>query len=52
MKEYMEKLEVLAYMVENGYSLMGRTMDEFCRDFSLADIRFFCECFMGENAKK
>ena len=48
MKDYAEKCEILAYMVENGYCLANRTMDDYCRDFSLADIRYFCECFMGE----
>ena len=49
MKDYMEKCEILAYMVENGYHLMNRTMDDYCRDFSLEDIRRFCACFMGED---
>ena len=49
MKDYMEKLEILAYMVENGYNLMDRTMDDYCRDFSLTDIRNFCSGFMGES---
>ena len=39
MKDYNEKIEILAYMVENGYHLMNRTMDDYCRDFSLEDIR-------------
>lgn len=49
MKDYMEKCEVLAYMVENGYSLGERTMDDYCRDFTLEDIRNFCVCFLGED---
>jgi len=49
MKDYNEKLEILAYMVENGYHLMDRTMDDYCRDFSLTDIRRFCSVFMGED---
>ena len=47
--EYCEKLELLAYMVENGFDLNGRSMDDFTRDFSLADIRRFYSCFMGED---
>ena len=47
--EYCEKLEILGYMVENGYNLMDRTMDDYCRDFSLDDIRRFCVGFMGED---
>ena len=49
MNDYMEKIEILAYMVENGYNLMDRTMDDYCRDFSLADIKQFCAHFMGED---
>ena len=49
MKDYMEKLEILAYMVENDYCLVNRTMDDMARDFSLEDIRNFCARFMGED---
>ena len=49
MKDYMEKCEILAYMVENGYHLMNRTMDDYCRDFTLEDIRNLCVEFMGED---
>lgn len=49
MKDYMEKCEILAYMVENGYNLMDRTMDDYCRDFDLETIRRFCARFMGED---
>lgn len=49
MTNYTEKLEILAYMVENGYCLMNRTMDEMAQIFSLDDIRAFCANFMGEN---
>ena len=52
MNEKMEKCEILAYMIENGYNMMGRTMDDFCDDFSLADIRMFCACFMGEDPRQ
>ena len=52
MKDYMEKCEILAYMVENGYHLGLRTMDDYCRDFSLEDIRHFCACFMGEDPRE
>lgn len=44
-----EKMEILAYMVENGYHLMDRTMEEYCALFSLEDLREFCARFMGEN---
>lgn len=47
--EYCKKLEILGYMVENGYNLMDRTMDDYCRDFSLDAIRRFCIEFMGED---
>lgn len=49
MKDYNEKCEILAYMVENGYCLANRMMDDYCRDFSLEDIRYFCKCFLGED---
>lgn len=42
-----EKLDILAYMIENGYSLMGHTMDEYCEMFSVEDLRRFCEAFMA-----
>ena len=46
-KEYMEKLDILAYMVENGYHLGNRTMDDFCRDFSIEDLKRFCATCCG-----
>jgi len=48
-KENKEIMEILAYMVENGYHLMDRTIEDYCRDFSVADVRNFCACFMGED---
>ena len=48
-KENLEIMEILAYMVENGYHLMNRTMEDYCMDFTLADVRNFCACFMGED---
>ena len=49
MKDYMEKLDILAYMVENGYHLGNRTMDDFCRDFSVEDLWNFCQNFFGDD---
>ena len=49
MKDYMEKLGILAYMVENGYCLGERTMDDYCRIFTLEDIRYLCAHFFGED---
>ena len=49
--EDLEKCEILAYMVENGYHLCHRTMEDYCRDFSLEDIRTFCACFLGEDPR-
>lgn len=49
MKDYMEKLGILAYMVENGYCLGERTMDDYCRIFTLEDIRHLCAHFFGED---
>lgn len=48
-KENMEIMEILAYMIENGYHLMNRTMEDYCRDFTVEDVRAFCACFMGED---
>lgn len=47
MKDYEAKIDILMYMVENGYHLGTRTMDDFCKDFSLDDIKNFCRCFCG-----
>ena len=52
MKEYEEKMDILMYMIENGYHLMGWTMDEFCEAFSLEDLRRFCARFMGEDPRE
>jgi len=49
MKDYNEKLELLAYMVENGYPLGNHTMDDYCKTWTLADLRFFCAEFLGED---
>lgn len=49
MKDYMEKLDILAYMVENGYHLGTRTMDDYCRDFSVEDLWRFCQNFFGDD---
>lgn len=50
-KENMEIMEILAYMIENGYHLMNRTMEDYCRDFTVEDVRAFCACFMGEDPR-
>ena len=47
MKDYMEKCEILAYMVENGYYLGTRTMDDYARDFTVAELWQFCQNFLG-----
>ena len=52
MNEYMEKCMVLAYMIENGYNLGNRSMDDYCNDFTLEEIQQFCNCFLGEDPTK
>jgi hypothetical protein len=44
-----EKMDILQYMVENGYHLMNRTMDEMAEMFTVEDLRKFCANFMGED---
>lgn len=44
-----EKMDILQYMVENGYHLMNRTMDEMAEMFTVEDLRRFCANFMGED---
>lgn len=44
-----EKMDVLQYMIENGYHLMNRTMDEMIEDFTLEQLQGFCKAFMGED---
>jgi len=46
-----EKYEVIAYMMENGYHLMNRTMEDMARDFSIEELRAFCAAFMGEDPR-
>lgn len=45
----MEKLDVIAYMVENGYDLHGLTMDEMAAACSVSDLWALCRDFMGED---
>jgi hypothetical protein len=44
-----EKMDILQYMVENGYKLMNRTMEEMAETFTVEDLRNFCSAFMGED---
>ncbi len=45
----MEKLEIIAYMVENGYHLMNRTMEEMAEMFSVEDLWKFAQAFIGNE---
>lgn len=47
-REYTEKMNILRFMVNNGYHLCNRTMDDFCRDFSVEDLKNFCRTCCGE----
>lgn len=44
-----EKMDILQYMVENGYHLMNRTMEEMADLFTVEDLRNFCSAFLGED---
>lgn len=43
-----QKMEILRGMVENGYHLMGWTMEEMCEVFTLEDLQNFAKKF-AEN---
>lgn len=47
--EYMEKLDILAYMVENGYHLGDHDMDFYAQHFTAEDLRRWCRRFMGDT---
>lgn len=47
MTEMERKMEVLAYMVENGYHLMGETMEDWCEPFTEEEVWRFCQAFLA-----
>ena len=49
MNDYNEKLEILAYMAENDYPFGGKTMDDYCKTFTVEDLRFLCNAWIGED---
>lgn len=49
MNDYNEKLEILAYMAENDYPFGGKTMDDYCKTFTVEDLRFLCSAWIGED---
>lgn len=42
-----EKYDILMYMVENGYHLMNRTMDEMAEIFTVEELEEMCNRFIG-----
>ena len=49
MNDYNEKLEILAYMAENDYPFGSKTMDDYCKTFTVEDLRFLCNAWIGED---
>ena len=47
-----EKMDILQYMIENGYKLVNRTFDEMMEDFTVEDLRNFMAAFMGEDPRE
>lgn len=49
MDEMSKKLDILMYMVENGYHLMDRTMDSMCEDFTVDELWDMMLAFLGDD---
>lgn len=49
MSELSKKLDILMYMVENGYHLMNRTMDEMCEIFTVDELQNMMNAFLGDD---
>jgi hypothetical protein len=49
MSELSKKLDILMYMVENGYHLMNRTMDEMCEIFTVDELQDMMNAFLGDD---
>lgn len=45
----MEKLEIISYMVENGYHLMNRTMEEMADLFTVDELWQFAQAFIEND---
>ena len=45
----MEKLEIISYMVENGYHLMNRTMEEMADLFTVDELWNFAQAFIEND---
>lgn len=41
-----KKIEVVTALVENGYFLMGETVEEFADRFTLEDLEMFLDAFL------
>ena len=44
-----EKMDILQYMVENGFDLGVATMDDYCANLTLDEMRALCALYMGED---
>lgn len=49
MTEENKKLDILMYMIENGYHLMNRTMEEMCEDFTVEELQDMMNAFLPEE---
>jgi len=44
-----EKMDILMMMVENGYHLMNRTMEEMAEIFTVDELYAMARKFLGEE---
>lgn len=41
-----KKIAVVIELVENGYHLMGESVEDFAKRFTLSDLEMFLDCFL------
>lgn len=41
-----KKIAVVTELVENGYHLMGESIESFAARFDLSDLEMFLDCFL------
>lgn len=44
-----ERIEVVKEMVSYGYYLAGETPEQFAERFTLEQLKFFRDCFLGKE---
>jgi len=49
MADYFERMDIIVYMVENGYDLRGHTMDELAEAHTVSELWAMMQAFMGEE---